>query len=314
MKNIAIIFLLMGCAACTPKPQVDDTVSTKYVHQYGVELASETDWVARGASGEIVRTQKDGVTLRECYVQGNLHGISTTTFPHQNTVAKSAHFEDGVLIEEIFYYQAGTPSSKKTYHQENRVHILAWYEDGTPRASEEYAGELLKNAEYFTISNDKESIVSKGCGTRTCRDKLGHIIARDTIEMGTLVLQETYHPNGTPSAHIPYSNGKIHGICKRFCAGGEPKSIEEWHEGVLHGSVQHFQNGQLVATVPYSYGQKHGIEKHFQDSASMVVEEIHWSHDQRHGPSLCMIDGQKIVDWYYEGKKVPKSQFVAKGH
>ena len=314
IKNLS--FALFFCTSCMPqKPVTKEAVKTTYMHQYGVQVRDEADWLARGATGQVIRSQKDGVVIRETYREGTLNGITSTTFAHSDTIAKNALFDAGVLVEETVYFLSGAQKSKKTYKQDGTVFATSWYEDGAPCAEEEYKTKLLVNGNYFSTAQKKESSVKEGFGVRTLRDGLGELVARETCEKGLVVLQETYYSSGAPSAQTPYTNGKIHGIRKTFFAGGEPKSIEEWEQGSLHGTVKLFQNGQLAASVPYCYGLKHGKEIHFQNGSDIIAEEIDWSFDKRHGPTLHIVEGQKIVDWYFEGKKVPKSHYIelAKG-
>ena len=64
---------------------------------------------------------------------------------------------------------------------------------------EEFVGEELLEGQYFTPTNDSESRVEKGQGTRVCRDPNGPLLFKEVIEKGYAIRKETFYPNGLPN-------------------------------------------------------------------------------------------------------------------
>ena len=70
-----------------------------------------------------------------------------------------------------------------------------------------------------------------------------------------------------------------------------------------------FHNGEKISEIPYFNGMKNGIEHRFKDG-HLIVEEITWRNDRKHGPSYTHLNGDDIrTDWYYEGRLVTKRQY-----
>lgn len=305
---------LIGCSiisftACKPQVSSSDTVKTTYTHKYGVEMEDEADWKSRGSSGEVVKKQKDGVVVKENYLNGLLHGKNTYTFPYSDVIQKELSFDNGVAVDETLYYVSGTPQQKTLFKADKALSVVHWYEDGVPRAEEEYLNGYLIKGDYFTPAHEVESQVKDRAGTRIVRDSMALLIARETIVDGDLVLQESYHNNKVPCARTPYVKGKIDGNRLTFFSNGDPRTVEEWKKGFLDGTMQVFQNGEVIAEVPYHEGKKNGVEKRLTHNGTLVVEEITWVADQKHGPSSRTIAGSTSTDWYLEGKKVSKSKY-----
>lgn len=294
---------------CQPKKN-SDAVKTTYIHDYDVEIPHKQDWLDRGGNGTVISQLKNGVVVREQFKNSLLHGETTATFPHSDTIKRVTKFENGVLVTEITNYPSGTPKEKKIFNDSNEIQATFWYEDSSPRAKELYQENLLVSGQYFNHDGDIESTISHGDGTRVVRDGLGQLMARESIVKGELVLTELYHLNGSPKERIPYAKGKVDGIKKIFLAGGEPLRFEEWKGGVLEGNVVVFANGEKVAEIPYKLGKKDGVELRYKPGTAMIVEEIAWSSDRRHGATVAIIDGIPVTEWYFEGKKVSKPQYL----
>jgi len=309
-KVAMVVTLTLFLAGCRTAQNEESNIT--YLHQYGVELHRD-DFFARGGNGEVVTRQEDGVVVRNCYQNGLLHGLSSYTFAHSDLIAKTCRFEEGSLIEETLNWQSGTPKQKDHIDEDGNIASTGWYEEGTPRFYEKSKNGRLVEGEYFTASFELESSIKNSCGIRTIRDHLGTLETKETYREGLLVAVETFYSNGTPSAQIPYLNGKVDGVKKTFLAGGEPLTVEEWQEGVLHGTLSQYQNGMLVGQIPYCFGQKQGIEKHFSAKTNDIVEEITWVKDCRQGPaSQYLEDGKVITTWYFNDVKVSESQYKDK--
>jgi antitoxin component YwqK of YwqJK toxin-antitoxin module len=301
---------LVALASCASLRKEEAPLKTAYIHQYGVEVADAADFNERGSTGEIVKTQKDGVTVRESYVAGQLHGKSSWTFPHSETVAKECIYKDGKVADEKEYFLTGAPKQKTVYSEEGKILVTSWYEEGAPRAIETWENGRLVAAQYFSPTNELESSIKDAFGIRIVRDGLGTLVAQESYVDGHLTLQKAFYSNGVPSAEIPYINGKISGIKKTFCLGGEPNTVEEWVADERHGTLSLYQNGARIAEIPYSHGKKQGVEKRFKEGTDIVVEEISWNDDQRSGPSSVIAGDVKVTDWYLGNRKVTKSEYL----
>jgi len=302
---IMCLFVLAGCVQSK-----NAAVKTSYFHKYGVEVADETDFLSRGGNGEVVTTLIDGVVVHKNYAEGRLNGISSWTHPHSDLLAKSVTYLNGTKTEETLYFTNGVPRQKSSFRAPGEILVTSWYEDATPRSIEQFQGNLLVNGQYFTPSYESESAVQNSAGIRTVRNEFGELQAQETLFGGKVTFCKTFHPNGTPSAEIPYQDGKVSGIKKTFTAQGAPLTVEEWVAGVLHGSVLQYQNGVRIAKIPYVQGRKQGIEQHFKPGSDTIVEEISWTRDVRDGPSTSIVEGSKSTDWYFNDERVSKSEYV----
>ena len=306
------LLLLLIATSCTPRPYTEDgTVSTRYVHQYGVDIADNNEWVERGSSGQIIKKLKDGSTHTQTYRDGKLHGVSMLTFAHSHIIMQETYFDKGTCVWKTTNYPSGMPKRQDVFQPESIIAVTTWYEDGTPRSDEEYHGTLLVTGKYFTRDQDLETEVITGNGERINRDGHGQLVAQDEIVNGKRILEVVYYANGMPQKYIPYVDDKIEGTLKTFHPGGEPNTIEEWHQGLQHGHTQVFTSGKRIAVVPYVNGKKEGVETRYRPGTETVAEEISWKDDLKDGPSTVYVeDGSKVTEYFFEGKKVSRMEYV----
>ncbi len=314
MNYLLFLSLLVAAVSCTPKPTTNnpDTVKAAYIHEYGVSVDDAADWHERGASGQVIQKLKSGSVQTENWKSGKRHGITTLTFPHSQDIQTEAFYDNGKLLWVLDRYRSGMPKKQVTYNVEG-VNVSTWYEEGSPKSIETYENALLTFGNYFTPAQDLEAHIQQGNGERIIRDGYGQLEQKEVFTNGERTLQINFHPNGMPKSHIPYVAGKIEGTKKTFLPDGEPATIEAWHEGAPHGITILFENSEQVAAVPYIAGQKEGIEKQFRPGTTEVVAEISWKENRRHGPSTVTIDSEKVTDWYLEGKKVRRSEYLSQG-
>lgn len=309
---LGLILSLTGCC-CTgsPIPQSYgrvEVVDECYVHKYGVEVPAN-DWQERGREGQVVTTLKNGVVMTHNYVAGVLDGDSTFTFPHSDTIEKTETYSRDDLIAETFFYRSGTPRQKIAYEgSPNRRTVTSWYSNGNLQSTEYFDRNYLIAGDYLNATGQTESKIVDGNGSKSRRDPYGNLESIDSFQNGNLVLSTTYHPNGTPKEMTPYNHGVIDGQVKLFLPSGEPLSIEEWKQGHRTGLTIAFENGEKISETYYTNGLKNGIERHFRDS-SVVVEEITWINDIKHGPSTTYVKDYVKTDWYFKGKPVTQIAF-----
>lgn len=314
MKNwaaISVLLLSVACS-CAPKPYVatDGSVKSTYIHQYGVEVADENEWQDRGSSGQIIKQLKNGSSITQCWQDGKLHGLSTISFPHTSIVQVEKFYDKGACVWFQTNYPSGMPKKQITYRSANHTLLSTWYEDGTPRSSEEYKDELLVGGDYFNREQELESQVVQGNGERMYRDGLGQLLSKDEIENGKRVLEIVYYPNGMPKKYLPYANDRVQGQVKTFLASGEPDTIEEWQNGQQSGQTVLFRGGLRIAVVSYVNGQKEGVEKRFRPGTDVVSEEVSWKNDLMHGPCSLFVDGKKVDEYFFQGQKVSRVEFA----
>lgn len=310
MRNLmflATIPLLLTTVGCIRKPCRDDVVCATYVHPYGLEISCD-EWNRQGSSGDVIVTNKEGVTIKKVFQKGVLDGEVTYSFPFRDSVETVEIYDHGRLTKEARYYSSGVVKSELEYPAEGEHILKTFYDQGAPKSEEHFVGDKLMTGTYFNSNHLVESRVENYFGKRTLRDIYGQLISVDTIEDGVMAASTTYHPNGMPEATTPYVNGVVHGQKKTFLPGGEPYSVELWEEGVQNGITIFYEDGEKIAEVPYYQGRRNGIEKRFRNNAQ-VVEEIGWLNDSRHGPTRRYVEGKVVIDYYFHGTPVTKGVF-----
>lgn len=304
------ISLLTGCALCllascgSPK---NNAVSTIFIHKYGAAL-SENDWVQRGGHGKIITTQKDGVTICQNYVEHQLDGKTTYTFPYSNVVEKEESYRHGHLIAETLCYSSGTPKEKREFISHNELHLTKWYENGTPMCIEKFYNAKLQDGEYYNSNNEIESRVQLGNGVKTERNSFGEFISKIDYNNGSQALVTTFYSNGDPQSITPYQNNKVHGTVKYYLVNGIPDRTENWQNGVQQGLTSIYRDGELYSERPYVAGKKNGVEQIYDDQGQVACE-ISWKNDLKHGFLKSYIADTVQIEWYYRGSKVSHSDF-----
>lgn len=299
-----VLLLASGCQRNDPNDQV---VSKRYIHKYGYEM-TEKEWKAKIHPGQVITTLRNGVTIAASYEDGLLSGPCTHTYPHSQTVQTYYLYNNGNLVKEINYDIRGLPMREDLYIAPNRIATTEWFADGCPRATEEYQERLLYEGEYFNPANETEAQVIHGEGTRIVRSLDGDLLRKEDFSAGKLCKRWDYHPNGAPETIADYANNQLHGVRLTYAPTGEPLAIEEWEEGKLHGKATYFHNGAKASEICYFHGMKDGTETRYLDG-EVVVEEIEWIDDIRHGPSHFYVNNTTHTQWFYEGKEVTAAKY-----
>ncbi len=308
MKKSALLALgLLSCLAACRNNQSNDVVKSTYIHKYGVPINQE-EWKRQGEDGKVVLLHKNGVTTSRSYSQGVLHGECTYSFPNTSTLAKTEIYEQGMLIARKENYISGVPHVEEDFEDEVICRRSVWYENGSPQTVEAYANGLLSSGEYRTTTNQVETRVKGGSGTRVIRDQDGLLLARENIEGGRRIERVDYFINGDPSSITPYQNDHIHGTRLTFALGGLPNTVEQWNYDQQHGITVVYLNGEKVSEVPYVHGKRDGIEKKFRDG-TILVEEMTWRNDEPHGKRIIYVDGATQVDYFNHGELVSRPTF-----
>jgi antitoxin component YwqK of YwqJK toxin-antitoxin module len=308
LTGYAVICVLLNGCSCNSCNQRGDVLSQRYVHKYGY-VVSQDEWEEQNYPGQVITSLENGVTVTETYESGVLHGPTTHTFPHSQSVETYYLYNWGDQVKEIKYNSLGMPIREKVQISPSRYSVTAWYSSGSPMYTEEYSGEELVEAQYFTVTNDIEARVEQGRGLRLQRDLDGTLISKEVIEGGYVTKKETFYPSGTPESLSFYHRGNLNGEKKTFALGGEPLAVEQWVDGRLHGIASYFKNGTKYLEISYRDGEKNGIERHFIDGEK-ISQEITWEADMKHGPSIFYFDGKpEEQQWFYGGKPVSKRKF-----
>lgn len=298
--------VLSGCGNHKKESQV---ISQQYIHKYGYAVSKE-EWNAKKYPGQVITTLRNGVTLTSTFENGVLHGPTTRTYPHSQTVENYSLYNGGAIVKEIRYDIKGMPVRESLQLSPTRYAITLWYADGTPLSIEEFAGHELLDGQYFTMTNEIEARVEKGHGKKIHRDEKGLLLAIEEYAQGYVTKRETFYPTGAPESITHYAQGKLHGEKRTFQQTGEPIVIEEWVHGKLDGKTTHFKNGTKISEVSYLNGIKNGLEIHYLDG-EVVSQQIQWENDVKHGPSIYFVAGKAKTEYYYNGEKVEKKDFDA---
>lgn len=309
MKQYSLLLNALLLAGCMNRPQHDpyEVVEQSYVHKYGVPVPSQ-DWSAKGETGKVVSTLKSGVVVSRAYVNGVLQGDTTYSFPHNDAIEKIETYNQGQLVKERFFYKSGSPSKEIEHTSATTQVVKAFYEHGAPQSTEVFENELLQKGEYYTQTHTTDSTVNDFNGARTRRDRFGMLSGVDTIENGIVKETRTYHQDGSLQQVIPYKDGVVHGELKTYYPGGEPESIQVWTYGEQTGDTTLFENGEKVSVQQMVRGVKNGTEYKYRNG-EILVEEIAWNEDVRHGPTTTIINGVAKVDYFYKGQPVTRSAY-----
>lgn len=305
----ALTLMLVGCGH---KVQDEGVVSQRYVHKYGYAV-SKGEFENRKYPGQVITLLKNGVTQTSAYENGVLHGVTTYTFPHSQTVESYYVYNQGNLTKEIKYDISGMPTLEKVQLSPTRYSLTLWYGNGTPLSTEEYVGEELMEGQYYTTNNDVEARVEKGKGVRVRRDANGVLLCRDQIAEGYMTKHEEFYPTGAPKSILYYHKNKLHGEQSTFTASGEPLTTQEYVNGKLHGKETCYKNGAKYLETHYLDGLKNGLEIHYVDG-NMISQEILWVDDKQHGPTKYFVDGIAHTEFYYNGDRVSESKWKQLNH
>lgn len=303
ISNVALL------ASCMTRPTNDpyEVVDQSYVHRYGVPVPAET-WSAKGETGKVVSTLKSGVVVTKAYVNGVLDGDTTYTFAHNDAIEKVETYAQGQLVKERYFYKSGSPAKEIEHIDATTQLVKSFYEHGAPQATETFENERLQKGEYFTPSHLTDSTVENGNGSRTRRDRFGILSGVDSVRDGVVVETKTFYPDGSLHQVVPYANGVVQGELKSFLPGGEPEYVQVWVEGEETGERTLFENGEKIAVIQMEKGVKNGVERRYRNS-EILVEEIAWQEDLRHGPSTTIINGITKTDYFYKGQPVTRSAY-----
>ena len=300
------IALAMACS-CRDNNDNNNVVSKRYIHKYGYAVSKE-EWESHNYPGQVIMSTREGITITSTYEHGILHGPTTYTFPYSQTVETFMLYKNGELMKEVKYDKQGMPTREEVRLSPSRYSLTKWYDSGSPLSIEEFSGEEIIEAQYFTTLNETESRVNKGEGLRVLRDPNGLLLSKETIRKGYVSKKETFFPSGIPQSTATFEEGRLDGQRKIFTETGEPVALEEWKNGKLHGLATYYNSGVKTTEVSYLNGQKNGIERQYQDG-DIVTQEISWENDQRHGPSTYYNQGNIRTEWFYNGAPISQRRF-----
>ncbi len=308
MKKQTLALAAAAVASLTScgSPSQGDVVKQKYVHKYGLEVPSE-DWESRGKDGTVITTLANGVNVTNLYVRGSLHGESTYSFPHSDTIERIDHYDNGKLVKQTFNNENGWPREEIRFCANNQYEKTTWYESSSPQSVETYRGDRLITGQYYTAQHQLESRVDDGEGMRIVRDFYGTHLRNEQISAGVPALVLTYHPNQVLESETPYVNGKVEGVRQTFHPSGEPNTTESWIAGKQHGLTVEYKNGLVWKEIPYVDGHREGVEKVYRNGCDLV-EEVTWFEGKKHGPHRRYIDEIVKTEWYYRDGLMPKGK------
>jgi antitoxin component YwqK of YwqJK toxin-antitoxin module len=308
---LGLATIALATASCARQYPDDEeyVVDETYFHKYGVVVPVDF-WEQSGEHGAVISTMADGVVITRSYCSGLLDGETTYTFPHSSQIQKKEIYSQGTLVKVLELYFDGTPQIETSldYPSPGMKTISTWYLSGTPRSVEQFRGNQLYSAGYFSSYNQRDASVENYQGTRLVRDEYGQLNSTDTIRDGILETRATYHPNGSPKELTPYQDGIIHGEKRTFHPAGEPNTIEQWVGGQQNGTTVVYLHGEKFAEVPYVDGSRQGIERRYRDG-DQLVQEINWNDGQMHGPATNYVGDTEKTEWYYQGILTSKGDY-----
>lgn len=285
----------------------NDIESLQFVHKYGFDVSQE-EWEDRSREGQMIAVLRNGVKVTRSYEAGQLHGITSYTFPDSPVVEKLQVYDQGILLKEVIHDLKGIPVREDVFEFDNRRITTCWNEQGAPLSIEEYEDEFLQEGSYFTPAHDLEAQVEVGFGTRVIRDRTGLVLHRDRIESGVMSERTSFHPNGQIHSISHYHDYQLHGEQIKYTASGRPLIKLSWNHGLLDGIKTVYRNGIKIAEIPYVGGQKHGVESHYDDLGTLTAE-LEWRNDKKHGTSRLYSEEGTETEWYYRGQAVNEQRY-----
>ncbi len=311
MKRVPLSFVLSSgliLASCQNHGAIDQILSQKYVHKYGFEVSPE-EWEERSQDGSLVEELKNGVKITHSYENGTLHGPTTYSFPHSSVVEKLLVYDQGSLLKETVFDQAGMPMREDLYEFDERNIITLWSDRGIPLSVEEYENEVLIEGQYYTPDHELEAKVENGYGYRVKRTREGLLVSKDLMKNGLIAERTTFHPNGEIHTVSHYHDYQLHGSQMKYTASGRPLMELSWNHGVLDGLKTIYRNGIRVAEIPYVNGSKHGTECHYDDLGTLI-SETSWRNDKKHGCCKTYTEDSTDSDWFHNGMLVDAQKFI----
>lgn len=301
--------LLIGLCGChkSDNNQKKDVVTQRYIHKYGYDV-SRDEWDSNQYPGQVVTSLKNGVTISSSYEDGVLHGNTTYTYPHSQTLESLNVYDRGNLVKKTAYDIKGIPQREDLFLSPTHTKTKFWYSAGTPMCVEERIDNTVVEGEYYTLQNELESQVKKGNGVKTTRSQDGKLFAKEIIENGVVVGRESFHTNGSPHMIVGFVQGFLNGEKRVYGSTGDPILLENYDKGKLNGICTYFQNGYKYLESPYKQGKKEGIERQYIDGETLV-EETEYHDGFKHGPSTFYSDGLSKTEWYYNNEIVSKAKF-----
>ncbi len=295
--------------ACQSSSSLDQIVSQKYVHKYGFDV-SEQEWKERAQDGQVIEELKNGVKITRSYENGQLHGPTTYSFPNSSVVEKLLTYDQGNLLKETVFDQAGIPVREDLYEFDDRTITTFWDEHGVPLSIEEYENDLLISGQYYAPGHEMEGKVENGYGYRYKRDRSGLLISKDKMENGAIAERTTFHPNGEIHTVSHYHDFQLHGEQIKFTPSGKPLMELTWNHGILEGRKTIYRNGIKVAEIPYVNGTKHGVEYHYDDLGNLL-SETSWRNDKKHGCTKSYTEESVDLEWFHNGMAVDAEKFIS---
>ena len=295
-------------SSCQSNSSLDQIVSQKFVHKYGFDVSAE-EWEERTQDGQIIEELKSGVKITRNFENGQLHGLTTYTYPNSSIIERQYVYDAGTLLKETSFDSKGMPIREDLYEFDDRNVVTLWNEHGIPLSVEEFENDTLVDGKYFNGDHELESKVENGYGYRIRRNRDGSIISRDQMKNGFLQERTTYHPNGEIHTISHYHDFQLHGPQKKFSVSGRPLMELTWNHGILDGPKVIYRNGIRVAEIPFVNGQKHGIESHFDDLGNLI-SETSWRNDKKHGCCKSYTEESVESEWFHNGVAVDAKRFV----
>lgn len=313
--NLRVLWLLpvlLALGSCCNRCKDDTVVSQRFIHKYGFGLTEE-QWKNREQDGQIVLTRQNGVTETRTYENGVLNGPTTFTYSNSEVLHKIHVYDQGILLKEVEHDANGLPLREEIFEFDNRRIITLWDIKCAPMSIEEYEGDRLVEASYFSPENELESGIEDGQGIRIKRDRFGLLLLKDQITNGALSARKTYHSNGEIESESFYEDYDLHGKQVFYTPTAKLFLEQEWNHGILDGLKSSYREGVKIKEIPYCLGKKHGMEKDFNEDGKTIAE-IQWDADDKHGSSRFHDEYQTAIEWYFRGKKVSLERFEMLDH
>lgn len=246
------------------------------------------------------------------------------TFYENGAKESETHYKNGVLEGEIWaYYPNGKRKSMVTYEESKRKgYAYEWHENGVVSEKVHFVDDLVQDdgANPAVIVYDEFHAMRN----------VMHFEKGQPVDTHYI-----YHPNGQESDRIPFKDGKIHGVVKKFSEtgtllgeaphrngvrigrhwihypSGRPKYIAEFDDegNLLSPICEYAENGQQIAQYFIKDDAYEGTYKTWYDSGQLKSESV-YENGQLTGASMEFYEnGQPEKSYsYVEGKLEGKGE------
>ena len=214
-------------------------------------LKSKVSFFLGKKHGKLCEYNDQGVLLKKTvYRNGLKHGLHLERYP-SGKIKKKNFYKDGLPVgQHICYYENDKKKAIVCFNKQNKPqgYLKYFYESGNLKSLSYYNKQGKLHGESFEY-HDNQGMVKK-------------FIQYDESKKINQILE--YYENGALKSSLPLSNNneKKHGMYYEFDRDGKPKQTITYEDGLRHGLLTNYQNGNKYETLNYYKDELDGFQCH----------------------------------------------------